>query len=884
MAKGYLGISIDEFGNFSSASDGGKNGGPGKIRGSVVIRGPGDGRGPLDYVYQTGVDADDPLYNAGFLGFTQRYPDSTTANYRRIKIILTPGSTLGTDKGYKITIILYKGGVPVTPVTLINNFDYPFIAPLKLQYGLAASTGSITDFHEIRNVNIDVTNTSALLSPTINNDNVAICQEQQAIVDVTSNDISNNAGGSIDETSVDLNPLTSGLQTTFTDPGKGVYTVDQNGIVTFTPVVGFSGTSMINYKVDDNFGVSATNSAVISVTVNSGSALTLTITNPSAVCTPVRVNITDPSYKSDTTPGTSYDYFANLTDANNNSNNINSTASNTSVGGTYYIRGNNGGCAIIQPIVVRIDNVPTSSNAGPDQSFCSSTGAQSTTLLGNNPSVGSGTWTQVSGPSTASIIFPNSANSPVSNMQKGIYAYRWSVSNGACAVSMDQIQITVGITSIAGSNQSLCNATTATLQGNAAAPGTGNWTQVSGPAVTINEPANPLTTVNGLNAGNVYIFSWAIINGSCNSSSQVTVTDYTMPIADAGSNQIFINTTSTMLQGNTPAAGSGVWTQVSGPAATISAPANPTSTVNGLLSGNTYVFAWTVTNGSCNSSSQVTLNTVLNTVANAGPDQSVSNTDHLTLNGNAPDAGNTAVWTLLSSPSGAMPVISQPNNPISTVTMISRTGDYNFRWTMTNGAFSNIDEVKITVLTLLPVDLISFTGMQENTGVLLKWETASENKNDHFDLERSVNGNVFSKIAIISGTGTSFIVNRYVYTDDLKDIVNPIVYYRLLQVDKDGKSSYSKIVKINLNTMTGILSWPNPFRKQINIKGYFTVAGTARINLYDNTGKTVKQLQQQVNQGLNYILLDNLQSNLPGVFILEIRKGKTIHRHKLSKE
>ncbi len=90
LAKGYIGISIDAFGNFSSASDGNKNGGPGQQRGSVAIRGPGNGKAVTDYVYQTGVIASDPAYNAGFSGFTQRYSDPLNNNYRKIKIIMTP--------------------------------------------------------------------------------------------------------------------------------------------------------------------------------------------------------------------------------------------------------------------------------------------------------------------------------------------------------------------------------------------------------------------------------------------------------------------------------------------------------------------------------------------------------------------------------------------------------------------------------------------------------------------------------------------------------------------------------------------------------------------------------------------------------------------------
>ena len=175
MAKGYLGISIDGFGNFSSPTDGNKIGGPGQKRGSIAIRGPGNGATSSDYVYQTGVVASDAPYNAGFMGFTQRYPLSSSANYRKIEIILTPGSSLGSTTGYTITVKMIKGGSTPTSVTLINNYDYPFAAPAQLKFGLAGSTGSLYNYQEIRNMTITATNTSVLLAPLLLPDVATIC-------------------------------------------------------------------------------------------------------------------------------------------------------------------------------------------------------------------------------------------------------------------------------------------------------------------------------------------------------------------------------------------------------------------------------------------------------------------------------------------------------------------------------------------------------------------------------------------------------------------------------------------------------------------------------------------------------------------------------------
>lgn len=884
MAKGYLGISLDEFGNFSSASDGNKNGGPGQRRGSVAVRGPGNGNSSSDYVYQTGVQTDNAPFNTTFLGFTQRYPDSTQANYRRLKVILTPGSSLGPNTGFKVTVIMYKGGTPVTPVTLISNFDYPFVAPSKLKFGLAASTGSNSDIHEIRNMTIIPTNLSLLTAPIVNNDAMAmVCQDGTTAIDVTANDVSTNAGGSINKTTVDLDPLTAGKQSSFTDPGKGVFTVDAAGIVTFTPASGYTGSATASYTVNDIFGVTG-NTATITATVSSGTAPELTLIDPAAVCSPLTVNITDPALKTSNTAGMSFSYFTNLTNANNNVNDINATASSVTASGTYYVRGVIGSCATVKPVNVVIDKVPTVANAGVDQSFCASSGFQSTTLIGNNPDAGIGTWSQISGPSAASINSPDAANSAVSNMQKGVYNFRWSITSGACGVSTDDMRISVGVNSNAGLNQSLCNSPIVNLQGNVPSPGIGTWTQVSGPAATITNPADPLSTVTGVSAGNSYVFAWKIVNGSCTTTSQVTITNNAAPVSNAGSNQTMCNSTTATLQANTPPAGTGVWTQTAGPAATIDQPSSASTGVSNLIPGNSYTFSWIVSNGSCApASSAVVVNDLLNTPANAGPDQFITNATMLTLYGNTPDVNNTGMWTLTSAPPGGRATIIQPTNPLSVVSFVSKPGDYYFTWTISNGTYSNSDIMRMSVLSILPVQLLNFTAAEDNGNVTLAWQTGAEVIHDYFEVERSTDGVQFVSIGTVAKAEGND-KHQYTFPDNVTQLHAQRVYYRLKQVDTDHSFEYSRILVVDLDASNNISVWPNPFKDQVHASIHTDAPGPATLNVYDNQGKLVKRTKQNLKQGDNLITIDQLKNQADGFYILEVIKGDARYRQRLLKQ
>ncbi len=99
----------------------------------------------------------------------------------------------------------------------------------------------------------------------------------------------------------------------------------------------------------------------------------------------------------------------------------------------------------------------------------------------------------------------------------------------------------------------------------------------------------------------------------------------------------------------------------------------------------------------------------------------------------------------------------------------------------------------------LPVELVSFDLLKKaEYSVYLSWATASEKNNDHFNVQRSDDGIHFQTIAVVQGSSNSKEKKYYSATDD-ELAGSGIVYYRLMQVDHDGTSAFSKIKSINLN-------------------------------------------------------------------------------------
>lgn len=126
-----------------------------------------------------------------------------------------------------------------------------------------------------------------------------------------------------------------------------------------------------------------------------------------------------------------------------------------------------------------------------------------------------------------------------------------------------------------------------------------------------------------------------------------------------------------------------------------------------------------------------------------------------------------------------------------------------------NGAYEAA--MTYTFTTPLPIELISFDGENVSNSNLLEWSTASEINNDYFLLEISEDGYNWEDLARVSGSGNSTQVISYRFSDmNYKNVVN---YYRLSQVDFDGRSETFNIISIDNS------SEPLEVIKMVNMMG-----------------------------------------------------------------
>ncbi len=110
----------------------------------------------------------------------------------------------------------------------------------------------------------------------------------------------------------------------------------------------------------------------------------------------------------------------------------------------------------------------------------------------------------------------------------------------------------------------------------------------------------------------------------------------------------------------------------------------------------------------------------------------------------------------------------------------------------------------------LPVTFTSFTASLQNKNVLLQWKTAQETNTHYFNIQRSLTGTAFETVDAVTatgnGTGSAYTYNDQTYA---KTNVPPSVYYRVQEVDKDGKLFYSGTALVH-GSQSIISLYPNP--------------------------------------------------------------------------
>ncbi|TZF83182.1 T9SS type A sorting domain-containing protein [Pedobacter sp. BS3] len=186
-------------------------------------------------------------------------------------------------------------------------------------------------------------------------------------------------------------------------------------------------------------------------------------------------------------------------------------------------------------------------------------------------------------------------------------------------------------------------------------------------------------------------------------------------------------------------------------------------------------------------------------------------------------------------------------------------------------------ELKVVALSSLPVGLASFTATTQAQGVKLQWETLSEQNNKEFTVLRSSDGSTFTSIATLPGAGSSNTPKSYGFYD--RKALNGINYYKLVQVDNDGKQTELGVKTATFNVQTSTFNiFPNPTDNEVNVLFQEGIYHTLALTNMQGKLLQTTPVDQNATQGTI-----NLRHYTPGIYLVKLQGEGVSEVHKLIK-
>lgn len=171
-----------------------------------------------------------------------------------------------------------------------------------------------------------------------------------------------------------------------------------------------------------------------------------------------------------------------------------------------------------------------------------------------------------------------------------------------------------------------------------------------------------------------------------------------------------------------------------------------------------------------------------------------------------------------------------------------------------------------TVFNALPIELLDFSATCSETGVQLNWSTASERNNHYFCLERSEDGNLWKEVTKISPQKNVASQKKYTFTDPSSSDL--LEYYRLSQIDYDGRKTIFKTVYANCDPVKDNFSfYPNPTNQDLTL--LITCVSNREnglLKIIDSFGKVVYSQKTPTVKGLNTLQLKLTLE--PGIYFI----------------
>lgn len=178
----------------------------------------------------------------------------------------------------------------------------------------------------------------------------------------------------------------------------------------------------------------------------------------------------------------------------------------------------------------------------------------------------------------------------------------------------------------------------------------------------------------------------------------------------------------------------------------------------------------------------------------------------------------------------------------------------------------------------LPVKWLYVKGEMKNDQALLQWATGYEENTERFDIEQSSNGRDFKLIGTVAAAGKSTVTRYYSFAD--RNSSSGWNYYRIKQIDIDGKSSYSRVITLlRKETTDKMLLYPNPAIDQVYIEWPSSEQWTS-LELFTVSGHLLKTIS--LTPATPYKMLD-VQDLQNGLYMIRFKNQQSARTIRFSK-
>ncbi|KAA5547448.1 S8 family serine peptidase [Adhaeribacter rhizoryzae] len=184
---------------------------------------------------------------------------------------------------------------------------------------------------------------------------------------------------------------------------------------------------------------------------------------------------------------------------------------------------------------------------------------------------------------------------------------------------------------------------------------------------------------------------------------------------------------------------------------------------------------------------------------------------------------------------------------------------------------------------VLPVSLSAFKATKQKNDVVVTWETAMEKNAAGMEVEVSTDTKNYRTLGFVAATGINTNTSQqYQFTDTENNKVGTR-YYRLKQLDQDGKFTYygPKAVTFNDPVTSTLAAYPNPSNGTFALTVQAAETAQTHLDIKNIAGQSVYNAQKQLSKGNNNVTVNLPAGTKPGVYVVLARYNNTLQTLKI---